>query len=212
MAKGILYVMTTVVPGLIKIGKTGSANFDQRMQILEHNGYSNVTGLKRRFAIEVEDYDEKEVMLDNILSRCNIDGTELFAMDVSLAVQLLSSFDGDVVYPKTETKDKIFDDATEDIDRQTDDIPAVAKAKRFKFSMVDIQPGEEIAFLNDPSKKAVVLDDSYVSYEGKKWSTSKLAVKLGNFRSPVQGPAYFTYKGEKLTDLRSRKEGGNEGN
>lgn len=211
MAKGILYVMTTVVPGLIKIGKTGSANFDKRMQILEHNGYSNVTGLKRRFAIEVEDYDEKEIMLDSILSRCNIDGTELFAMDVSLAVQLLSSFDGDVVYPKTETKDKIFDDATEDIDRQTDDIPAASKAKRFKFSMIDIQPGEEIAFLNDPTKKAVILDDSYVSYEGKKWSTSKLAMKLGNFHSPVQGPAYFTYKGEKLTDIRSRKEKSNEG-
>ena len=50
--------MTTVVPGLIKIGKTGSSNFDQRMYNLEHNGYCNVTGLKRSFAIEVENYED----------------------------------------------------------------------------------------------------------------------------------------------------------
>lgn len=31
--------MKTVVPGLIKIGKTGSANFEQRMYNLENNGY-----------------------------------------------------------------------------------------------------------------------------------------------------------------------------
>lgn len=58
MTKGIIYAMTTVVPGLIKIGKTGCNNFEQRMYHLERNGYFNVVGLQRRFAIEVEDYDE----------------------------------------------------------------------------------------------------------------------------------------------------------
>ena len=60
MAKGIIYVMTSVVPGLIKIGKTGTNSFEQRMYNLEHNGYCNVTALKRAFAIEDEGYDEKE--------------------------------------------------------------------------------------------------------------------------------------------------------
>ena len=41
MAKGIIYIMTTVVPGLIKIGKTGSDNFEKRMYQLERNGYFN---------------------------------------------------------------------------------------------------------------------------------------------------------------------------
>lgn len=48
MSRGILYVMTTVVPGLVKIGKTGSGNFEQRMYGLERNVYFNVVGLKRR--------------------------------------------------------------------------------------------------------------------------------------------------------------------
>jgi len=59
LARGIIYVMTTVVSGLIKIGKTDLNNFESRMYNLERHGYANVTGLTRRFAIEVEDYDEK---------------------------------------------------------------------------------------------------------------------------------------------------------
>lgn len=83
--------MTTVVPGLIKIGKTGSANFEQRMYNLEHNGYSNVTGLKRSFAIEVEDYEDKEVLLHTIFEKSQVADTELFSVDVNIARQLLSS-------------------------------------------------------------------------------------------------------------------------
>lgn len=113
MAKGIIYIMTTVVPGLIKIGKTGKDNFDQRMYILEHNGYCNVTALKRYFAIEVDGYDEKEALLHTIFAKSRVADTELFAVDVNICTQLLSSFDGTVVYPKNETKNEIFDTATE---------------------------------------------------------------------------------------------------
>lgn len=113
MAKGIIYIMTTVVPGLIKIGKTGSTSFEQRMYNLEHNGYCNVTALKRAFAIEVEGYDEKEAMLHTIFEKSRVSDTELFALDINVATQLLSSFDGTVVFPKTETKSEIFDLATD---------------------------------------------------------------------------------------------------
>ena len=50
MAKGIIYIMETVVPGIIKIGKTRTDQFENRMKNLENNGYSNVSGLKRKFA------------------------------------------------------------------------------------------------------------------------------------------------------------------
>ena len=99
MARGILYVMTTAVPGLIKIGKTGSKNFEQRMYNLEHDGYRNVTALKRAFAIEVDDYDEKETLLHVIFEKSRLSDTELFAIDVNIVIQLLSSFDGNMIYP-----------------------------------------------------------------------------------------------------------------
>ena len=114
MAKGVLYCMTTVVPGLIKIGKTTVDSFESRMYTLERNGYSNVVGLKRHFAIEVEDYDEKETLLDDIFSKSRVPNTELFALDIDLVVQLLSSFDGKQVYPKSESKEEVFQKATKD--------------------------------------------------------------------------------------------------
>lgn len=112
MAKGIIYVMTTVVPGLIKIGKTGTENFEARMYQLERNGYFNVVGLKRRFAIEVEDYDEKEVLLDEIFEKSKVPNSELFALDADMVVQLLSSFEGKQIYPITITKEEVFTTAT----------------------------------------------------------------------------------------------------
>ena len=114
MAKGVLYCMTTVVPGLIKIGKTTIDSFESRMYGLERNGYSNVVGLKRHFAIEVEDYSEKEILLDDIFSKSRVPNTELFALDIDLVVQLLSSFDGKQIYPKTETKEEVFQKATKE--------------------------------------------------------------------------------------------------
>lgn len=122
MSTGVLYAMSTVVSGLIKIGKTTTDRFDGRMYELEHNGYRNVTGLRRRFAIEVEDYDEKERMLDDIFSKARVPGSELFALDINLAIELLSSFEGRQIYPKssTESKSKVFDDAAKNHQENTD--------------------------------------------------------------------------------------------
>lgn len=114
MARGIIYVMTTVVDGLIKIGKAGSDAFESRMYQLERNGYCNVVGLKRRFAIEVEDYDEKEKLIDEIFSKSRVFNSELFSLDAELVVQLLSSFEGKQIYPKDRTKEETFAEAAEE--------------------------------------------------------------------------------------------------
>ena len=116
MSKGIIYIMTTGIDGLIKIGKTKTDQFHNRMYILERHGYCQATGLKRAFAIEVEDYDSKETLLQTVFAKSRVSDTELFALDVNIAIQLLSSFDGKIIYPKTETKEEIFEDATSAID------------------------------------------------------------------------------------------------
>ena len=113
MSKGVIYVCTTAVPGLVKLGKTETANFTQRMYNLEHDGYRNVTALKRVFAIEVEDYEKKEKMLQEIFEKSRVSNTELFALEPSIVIQLLSSFAGTVIFPKDETKEAIFRDATD---------------------------------------------------------------------------------------------------
>lgn len=120
MAKGIIYCMTTIVPGLVKIGKTGTDNFEQRMYNLERNGYVNVVGLKRRFAIEVEDYDEKEILIHELFSKSNVPNTELFAVDSELVVQLLSSLEGRQIFPKSISKEEVFNAATDEIQKDLD--------------------------------------------------------------------------------------------
>lgn len=120
MAKGIIYVMNTVVPGLIKIGKTGSDQFENRMRFLENNGYANITGPKREFAIEVDGYDEKEKLIHGIFAKSRIGNTELFALDVEVAKSLLASLDGRQIYPSDRTKKEVFKEATEEINLKSD--------------------------------------------------------------------------------------------
>ena len=203
MAKGVLYVMTTVVDGLIKIGKTGTSNFESRMYTLERNGYANVTGLKRRFAIEVEEYDDKEQLLDTIFEKSNVPGTELFALNVDLVVQLLSSFEGTVVYPKAEKKETIFVEATDNVAKHID---STEKKSRFRFSEVGIPVGSELEFINNKAIKVTVADDTHILYKGEQWSMSKLARVLLKRNSPVQGTLCFSYNGKRLTDLRGEFE------
>ena len=175
MAKGIIYLMSTIVDGLIKIGKTD--NYERRMKELEQNGYRNVTGLKREFAIELEDYDEKEILLQTIFSKSKIGDTELFSIDIDIAKQLLSSFDGKIIYPE-EDKNDIFVKATDAVEEKE-----LIKAldinrhhfKEFNFTssltgkkyhgqrgesgtlvIIDILTGQEIPNNSSPSKKAII--------------------------------------------------------
>lgn len=111
--KGIIYIMSTAVNGLVKIGQTKTEQYSERMRFLESNGYRNITGLKREYAIEVSEYKNKEKMLHEIFSKSRISDTELFALDKDIVLQLLSSFDGKVIFPVNENKEEIFENATE---------------------------------------------------------------------------------------------------
>lgn len=132
MARGIIYVMRTCVDGLVKIGKTGIDNFEQRMSQLENNGYRRIAVLTREFAIEVEDYDAKETLLHELFSKSRVGSSELFSIDIDLVKQLMSSFEGRVIYPKDEKKDDIFEQATEAVEVKKGIIPDGTYTLRIK--------------------------------------------------------------------------------
>ncbi len=73
-----------------------------------------------------------------------------------------------------------------------------------RFSDVGIPFGSEIEYIEDESIKVKVIDDRHIEYQGETTSLSALAQRLKNFNHPVQGPLWFSYKGEKLSDLRNR--------
>ena len=76
----------------------------------------------------------------------------------------------------------------------------------FRFSACNIPIGSQIEFIEDSSIKATVVDDRRIEYNGETTSVSALAQKLKGFDHAVQGTLWFTYQGEKLTDIRDRVE------
>ncbi len=189
--------MTTAVSGLVKIGKTGTKNYQERMRFLEANGYYNVTGLRRYFAIELEDYEDKESLLHEIFNKHQVGDSELFALDEDLVKQLLLSFDGKIIYPENIDKEKEFDEVSE----------SRKQSKLFSFYRKGLKDGDIITFIDDESITVKVCGERDVEFEGQKYKLSPLARKIYeqmgrlNNSGAYQGARYFTYKGKKLTDL-----------
>ncbi|OLA74124.1 MAG: hypothetical protein BHW62_05735 [Acinetobacter sp. CAG:196_36_41] len=179
--KGIIYITETIVDGLIKIGKTQTNNFEQRMYQLEHNGYCNVTGLRRRFAIEVDKYHDKELLIHEVFGKSQVGGTELFALNIDTVIQLLSSFEGKIIYPK-EDKNKIFEEATE------------------KIKSKSIQNGTYFCSIGDYNAKVEISDNGWTLLKNSIINTepnSKLRGKL----LPVLNLVKFNEKGIIMEDF-----------
>ncbi|MCY3804746.1 MAG: GIY-YIG nuclease family protein [Candidatus Saccharibacteria bacterium] len=197
MAKGIIYVMLTAVSGLVKIGKTNTDNYKERMRHLEANGYYNVVGLKRFLAIELADYDDKESLLHEIFSKYQVGNSELFALDQDLIRQLLLSFDGRVIYPERIKKEKEFNKIT----------AIRKKGALFNFYAKGLKKGDQISFISDNAITAKVADKRTVEYAGSLWKLSPLTFKIyqtknqQNESGAYQGANYWQYKGKKLKDL-----------
>ena len=197
MAKGVIYVLTSNISGLIKIGKAGTDNYAERMRNLQKNGYSNVTGLKPFFAIEVEDYDDKEKLLHRIFSYAQTGDSEFFSIDEELVQQLLLSFDGRVVYPEQINKEEEFDAVTK----------AQQQSALFSFYKKGITKGDVITFRADPSETAVVTGERDVEYDGQTYKLSRLTRRIydekgqGNKSGAYQGAEHWAFGGMKLKKL-----------
>jgi T5orf172 domain len=200
ISSGIIYVMTTAVSGLIKIGQTGSNNYKERMRQLEANGYYNVAGLKQYFAIEVADYIEKEKLLHEIFAKHRVGESELFALDFELIKQLLLSFEGKIIFPKElnlKEKEVEFEKITK----------ARVQGQRFSFFKKGLKIGNEIVFCEDKTIKAIVKTEREVEYQDQLWKLSPLVYNIFkeqnklNSSGAYQGANYFTFNNIKLTKL-----------
>lgn len=82
----------------------------------------------------------------------------------------------------------------------------------FRFSVCGIPFGSQIEFIEDASIKATVVDDRHIEYDGETTSLSALAQRLKGFDHAVQGTLWFTYRGERLVDIRERVDAEREAN
>lgn len=89
-------------------------------------------------------------------------------------------------------------------------VPLKPRRKRFKFSMIGASIGEEVVF--DPTGTVVkIASDDQIEFEGRLY---KLSPFTGTFLPKAQrsksgaycGPAYFSYNGRNLVELRAERE------
>lgn len=105
-----------------------------------------------------------------------------------------------VITPETKTNQVVIQTAAQPLSNSS-------RQESFKFSMLDIKPGEILSFINNDKVTCEVVDDKNVKYKGKLYSLSSLAKELLNTNVPKRGTDYFLYKGKTLRVLRDEKNG-----
>ena len=223
MSRGIIYVCSTAVEGLIKIGRTN--DFQKRMKFLEDNGYKNVTGLKRQFAIEVDNHEDIEQLLDDLFAKSRVGDSELFSLDLNKIIQLLSSFSGKQVYPTDETKQEVFNKATEIVyskmipegeyylSRKIKEINQTVKAQMaVENGKFILKKGSSIAPYKAHisaswmiARKKIKLDNNSVLLEDVECSSPSMAAALVVGRS-ANGWKSWKNKNNQLIDIYRRND------
>lgn len=201
----IVYVLSNeAMPNLVKIGIASDIN--ERMRQL----YS--TGVPLPFTCEyagvVENASEVEKALHFAFGNNRLhDRREFFEIEPSQAIVLLKLLCKTEVTPNTITQDISAEESKAVQARQK-----VRSA--FNFGMVDIPIGAEIHFIDEPDVIAKVVSNSKIEFNGETTSLSASAGKLlqglkgwwADQEPKAQGPKYWVYMGETLSERRNRME------
>ncbi len=198
--KGIVYVLTNdYMPGVVKIGYTAQ-NIKERLKELDKTG--TPWPFRCHFAIETERYKEIEKLAHEAFAGYRVrENREFFEISPEKAVAALRI---------SGAKELKLDDEAIDEDGNTIVNPKEVRKKRFDFQKYGIPVGAELCFTRDNDKKCKVIGNGNVDYNGNEFSLSKLALMLlkemGYNWKQVSGPAFFSYEGTILTDLKDQKE------
>lgn len=192
----IIYILTNeAMPGYVKIGKT-STSLEQRIREL-----SSSTSIPLPFtcfyACTVKDSAFVEHQLHDAFDDSRINPKrEFFQIAPERVVSALKLAEIEDITPK-----KDFVETKEDQEALHQ---ARARRSAFKFSMVDIPVGAELIFSRDENKKAKVIDDHSVEFDGEITSLSTSAQKILGYDYGVAGTDYWMYDDETLDERRKR--------
>ena len=215
MSKGVIYILTNPsFPDYVKIGY--AKDLEKRMQTL--NNSSAIPYAFRAYAIYEVDAELTDKSFHKLIDNLNpdlraieeFDGKkrerEFYAMKPEDAYSLLECIATISGTKKCLKKMKPEGHEIKD-EEAAKEIAKEAKRGPFRFSKYDIPVGAKLTFTEDPNIEVTVVDDKHISHNGIVTSTSRLAQELLNSEYPMQGPLYFEYEGEKLTDRRDRMDG-----
>lgn len=208
---GVIYILTNPsFPEYVKIGYAD--NVDKRLTQLNRTECTPFA-FRLYATYEVPDRlaDKKlHSLLDmfdaNLRAVDELNGKkrvkEFYAMKPEKAFHAL-----ELIADLTDTTDRLVLHEVSAKDKSEYDLADSIRRPKFTFKNLGIKPGEYLEYIHDNSIKVKVLDDDrLVEYDGKEFHLSNLAQLLLNKPYRVQGPLYFSYKGEVLTELRDRLE------
>ncbi|MBT6965151.1 MAG: GIY-YIG nuclease family protein [Flavobacteriales bacterium] len=192
----IVYILTNpAFDKYIKIGIT--SNLSSRLKQLDNT--SMPLPYECYFAVEVENANKVEKLLheafDKYRVRKNREFFEILPESAKSALQLAGG--------KDVTPNEIIVESSEDK-------VAFEKAKkqreRFKFSLLNIEPGTILTFAKDSEITCVVLDDRLVKFRDEEMTLTASALivinEMGYTWSKISGPAFWQYNGNGLYDMR----------
>lgn len=211
---GVIYILTNPsFPDYVKIGY--AHNIERRLKQL--NRSETIPFAFRVYAVYKVESELTDKELHKLIDKLNPDLRTIENFDGKERIKEFYAMSAEDAYGLLECIAKIS--GTEDrlqrltpegheiLDEQiANEVREIARRGPFRFSECDIPVGSEIAFIEDPTIKAVVVDDRRIEFNGETTSVSALAQKLKGFEHPVQGTLWFTFQGEKLTDIRERIE------
>jgi len=207
---GIVYCLTNPsMHGYIKIGKT--TDLEARLRSLDNT--STPLPFDCIYAIEVDDHDQVERLLHETFGHSRTRSTREFfevgQQHVLAAMRLAGGRD------VTRGHDVVEDEESKRALEKARD-----RRSAFNFTMVGLNPGDEIYFHASPNKEAAqpsdrtatIVSTNKVLFRGEQTSLSASAVVLlreDGWKLPggaVGGPAYWYYDGESMWERRLRLE------
>ena len=210
--QGVIYILTN--PSFKEYVKIGYAN-DIEKRLKQLNRSETIPFAFRVYATYKVTSRLTDLELHRLIDKLNPDLRAIETFDGKERVKEFYAMSAEDAYGLLECIAKIS--GTEDrlqrmtpeghevLDEQiAEEVREIAKRGPFRFSAYGISVGSELVYIEDDAIRVTVVDDRRINFEGESTSVSALAQKLKGFDHPVQGTLWFTYKGEKLTDLRDR--------
>ena len=211
---GVIYILTNPsFPDYVKIGY--AHNIETRLKQL--NRSETIPFAFRVYAVYAVESELTDKELHKLIDKLNPDLRTIENFDGKERVKEFYAMSAEDAYGLLECIAKISGtldrlqrltpEGHEILDEQiAKEVRETVRRGPFRFSACNIPIGSQIEFIEDSSVKATVVDDRRIEYNGETTSVSALAQKLKGFDHAVQGALWFTYQGEKLTDIRDRVE------